>query len=277
MLSYRHSFHAGNLADVLKHNVLIAVLQAAMKKTAPLLYVDTHAGAGSYALDVADQTAEHHAGIGALRAVSAAAPPDCIAHYLACCGLREADGTLMKYPGSAMIATGLLRDDDRIRLAERHPADYALLDQTLGYDRRVRIDAGDGYALLTSALPPRERRGVVLIDPAYELSDEPVRVIDGLHNALSRFGHGVYLVWYPLHGKHVMADMQRHFLRLHPPKTLRMEIHPGTERRPGAIASGLWLINPPYQALEPLQRLAHYLRTHLVADGSVTIDWLVPE
>jgi 23S rRNA (adenine2030-N6)-methyltransferase len=277
LLSYRHSFHAGNLADLLKHSVLIAVLQAALKKTAPLLYLDTHAGAGFYELDTADATAEHRAGIGALLASPSAAPPECIAHYLAGIVPAPRGSTRVRYPGSAAIAAGLLRDDDRLILAERHPADHAALDHALGYDPRVRIEFGDGYALLKSALPPVQRRGVVLIDPAYELTSEPVHLIDGLRTALNRFRHGVYLVWYPLRGKHDMADMQRHFLRLQPPKTLRIELHPGAPDHAGAIASGLWLINPPYQAIAPLEQLLRYLHQNVVTGGRVVCDWLVDE
>ncbi len=165
----------------------------------------------------------------------------------------------LTYPGSALIAARLLRETDRLVLAERHPADCDELTALLRADPRVRVDCGDGYALLKSALPPRERRGVILIDPAYELADEPDQLIEGLRGALARFRHGVYLVWYPLHGKHDHARLKRHYLRLDPPKTLCIELDPRQPAPRGATGSGLLIVNPPFQALADLAALTEYL------------------
>jgi 23S rRNA (adenine2030-N6)-methyltransferase len=277
LLSYRHAFHAGNLADVLKHCVLTTLLEAAINKPTPLVYLDTHAGAGVYDLDTTDPRAEHHGGIGALRALHDASAPAGIVKYLDCVASTDPAAPLRRYPGSAAIAARLLRTTDRLLLAERHPADYAALAHNLGHDRRVQIDPGDGYALLKSALPPPERRGVVLIDPAYELADEPVRVIDGLRDALARFRHGVYLVWYPLHGKHDPANLKRHFRRLDPPKTLCIELEPRPPLHRGAVASGVWVVNPPYLAVAELEGLTAYLGRNLSAGGRAACEWLIPE
>ena len=171
----------------------------------------------------------------------------------------------------------MLRDSDRLVLAERHPADCDALAALLRADPRVRIDCGDGYALLKSALPPRERRGVILIDPAYELADEPDQLIDGLRGALARFRHGVYLVWYPLHGKHDHARLKRHYLRLDPPKTLCIELDPRQPAPRGATGSGLLIVNPPFQALAELAALTDYLGRTLAPGGRATYQWLVPE
>ena len=289
MLSYRHSFHAGNLADVLKHCILSAVLDAVVTKPAPLIYLDTHAGAGIYRLDGAAH-AEHHGGVTALRVVAQQTAPPAIERYLALVDSCN-DGTASLpasssavsvassygYPGSALIAARLLRESDRLVLAERHPADCEALTALFRADSRVRVDCGDGYALLKSALPPRERRGVILIDPAYELADEPDQLIDGLRGALARFRHGVYLIWYPLHGKHDYARLKRHYLRLDPPKTLCIELDPRQPAPRGATGSGLLILNPPFQALKRLAALTDYLGRTLAPGGRATYQWLVPE
>jgi len=273
VLSYRHAFHAGNLADVLKHSILVAVLEAAKTKPTPIDYIDTHAGAGAYRLDDGPH-AEHRAGIGALRATAAhSKPPSSVATYLACVE-RTGRG---RYPGSAAIAAALLREHDRLTLAEMHPADHATLADAMRNDRRVAIDSGDGYALLKSALPPRARRAVVLIDPAYELANEPTRVIEGLSDAFARFRHGVYLVWYPLRGKHDVVAMRRRFLKLDPPKTLAIELDPPAASVPGATGSGVWIVNPPFNAVAELEALTAFLGRALAAGGRASCDWLVPE
>ena len=274
MLSYRHSFHAGNLADVLKHGVLTAVLDAVTSKPAPFVYVDTHAGAGVYRLE---EGGEHQGGIVPLRALSRDAMPSSVVRYLDCVGSFNTGASLLRYPGSAMIATQLLRDDDRLVLCERHPTDHAVLADTLRADPRVHIECADGYAQLKAAMPPRERRGVILIDPAYELADEPVQVIDGVRAALTRFRHGVYLIWYPLHGKHDHAVLKRHFKRLDPPKTLCIELDPRAPATRGATGSGLLIVNPPYQAIVALDALTAFLGRALAPGGRAVCEWLVPE
>jgi 23S rRNA (adenine2030-N6)-methyltransferase len=273
--SYRHGFHAGNLADVLKHAVLSAVLDAATAKPAPLVFIDTHAGAGSYRLDDgADARAEHRAGIAALRNLRDQAMPASVARYLA---LVEAAATPPRYPGSPLLAAALLRGADRLILAEQHAGEWAALEYELGADRRATIHHGDGYALLKAVLPPRERRGVILIDPGYELAVEPRRVIDALHAALTRFRHGVYLVWYPLRGKHDPAAMKRQFRRLDPPKTLSIEIDPAPSAPRGATGCGMLIVNPPFQVLPELAALTAFFGRTLATGGRAEVAWLVPE
>ena len=278
VLSYRHSFHAGNLADVLKHSILTAVLDAAVSKPNPLVYIDTHSGAGIYQFDDATAArAEHRAGIDPLRASDRHDAPNCVAHYLECVDGYNAGATTVRYPGSAVIASRLLRDTDRLMLFERHPVDAQALAYTLRADPRVSVELCDGYAQLKAALPPRERRGVVLIDPAYELADEPTQVVDALRAALSRFRHGVYLVWYPLHGKHDPATLKRHFRRLDPPKTLCIELDPRLPATPGATGSGVLVLNPPFQAVAELAALTSFLGRRLAPGGRAICEWLIPE
>jgi 23S rRNA (adenine2030-N6)-methyltransferase len=273
VLSYRHAYHAGNLADVLKHSTLVAVLEAAKTKDSPIEYLDTHAGAGTYRLDNGAR-AEHRAGLGALRAAIASdRPPCCIATYLDC--VEHAGRG--RYPGSAALAAALLREQDRLLLAELHPTDHAALAEAMGADPRVTVDPNDGYALLKSALPPRARRGVVLIDPAYELANEPTRVIDALRNAFARFRHGVYIVWYPLRGKHDLGSMRRHYHKLAPPKTLAIELDARDPTAVGATGSGVWVVNPPFNAVAELEALTAFLSRTLAVGGRATCAWLVPE
>ena len=274
MLSYRHGFHAGNLADVLKHSILTAVIDAAITKPAPLLYIDTHAGAGLYSLG---DDGEHCGGVVPLLGHSRHAMPRGVGRYLDAVGSFNTSPSIRRYPGSAMIAARLLRDSDRLVLCERHPADHAMLSDNLRADPRAQIECTDGYAQLKAALPPRERRGVVLIDPAYELSDEPTQLIDALQAAFARFGHGVFLIWYPLHGKHDPVVLKRRYKRLAPPKTLNIELDPRQPTSRGATGSGLLIANPPYQAVAEIESLTTFLGRALAPDGRTMCEWLVPE
>src|SRR5262249_19368425 len=135
----------------------------------------------------------------------------------------------------------------------------------------------DVYALLKSALPPRSRRGIVLIDPAYELAIEPTRVIDGLRDAFARFRHGVYLVWYPLRSKHDIAPLRRRYRKLDPPKTLALELDPRDPSVTGATGSGVWIVNPPFNTIAEVEALTAFLGRTLAVGGRASCDWLVPE
>jgi len=274
VLSYRHAYHAGNLADVLKHCMLLAVLDAALAKPKPIFYLDTHAGAGYYELaGRAPGHEEHRAGIERLRALAADDAPPAIRAYLA----RVADLARGRkrpvYPSSAALCAATLRSIDRLVVAERHPADAAKLERAFARDPRVRVVAGDGYALLKSELPPRERRGIVLIDPAYELDAEPVSVVDGLAHALARFRSGTYLVWYPLAGKVDAARLVKRIERIPLPPTLRVELA-GDGDVAGAVGSGLLIVNPPYSAQAPLIAAHAYLERHLGRGREPRCEWL---
>lgn len=260
VLSYRHAFHAGNPADVLKHSVLTAVIAAATAKPKPLVYVDTHAGSGLYDLTAtpAASRGEHRAGIETLQHLASCRPvPAAIARYLEAVAAWQKDPRRPVYPGSPALAIELLRPIDRLVLGERHPADQIALTRLVERARNVRVEPGDGYTLLRSELPPREGRGIVLIDPAYELDSEASTLVEGLRTALKRFRHGVYLIWYPLTGKLDHRRLVQRITRLAPPSLLRLEV-------PGS--SGVLVVNPPWSARQDLTAAHEFLVRHFTSD-----------
>lgn len=247
MYGYRHVYHAGNVADVFKHLMLTALLQAQTAKATPLAYLESHAGAGGQ--DLTDARAAHNAEYrsGALALYGAArddAPPaaaSLLAHLHAC----NASATLRHYPGSPAIAARLLRPGDRLLLWEMLDEECAALQARFGRDRRVALHQADGYAGLSAWLPPRERRGLVFIDPAYERSDEAARVAAAVAACMSRFGHGVLALWLPLRGKLDSARLLRRCLGAGGASALWLQLRVEPVM-PGALSSALLILNPPY-------------------------------
>lgn len=203
-MNYRHAYHAGNFADVLKHAVLALIISYLKRKDAPFRVIDTHAGRGLYALDSveAGKTREWEGGIGKLLAPGAAPlPPDverALAPYLNAVRAENSSGALSFYPGSPLIARRLLRPQDRLIANELHPIDSVHLKQVLGRDARVKVLALDGWVALKSLLPPKERRGIILIDPPFEEDGELDRMADGIAAGLNRFATGVFVAWLPV-------------------------------------------------------------------------------
>ena len=199
MLSYRHGFHAGNHADVLKHVALVALLRDLTRKDKPLVVLDTHAGAGTYSLEqgFAVRNAEFRDGIAMLWERNDL--PEPVADYRDQVRFVNPDGVLRHYPGSPRIALGVLRPQDRLRLFELHGTEAKILAQQFAQDsRRVTVTAGDGFAGLKAVLPPPSRRGLVLIDPSYELASDYRAVVTALREGMQRFATGTFAVWYPL-------------------------------------------------------------------------------
>jgi len=198
MFSYRHGFHAGNHADVLKHVVLVQMLSYLTAKDTALWFVDTHAGAGVYALDgsFAQKKGEFKDGIGRLWAQGGL--PPALEGYVRQVQKPNPDGTLRHYPGSPQIALQMLRDQDRLQLFELHTTEREVLQkQYANVKRKVSVQPSDGFAGLKGVLPPTSRRGLVLIDPSYEDKADYARVVETMRDALQRFATGVYAVWYP--------------------------------------------------------------------------------
>jgi 23S rRNA (adenine2030-N6)-methyltransferase len=261
MLAYRHAFHAGNHADVLKHLVLMLVLQYMNQKEKPYRLVDTHAGAGGYSLEgrYAQKKGEFEQGIGRLWARDDL--PPALADYVALVRRFNPQGALEQYPGSPAFAQMLLRAQDQLRLFELHPTDHRILDAYLGQVKGAEVKNADGFEGLKGTLPPPSRRGVVLMDPSYEGHGDYGRVIASLRDALTRFADGVYMVWYPQVQKVEAAQLPRRLEALAPKGWLhaRLTVQAPDSQGFGLAGSGVFLINPPYTLHDQLLELLPYL------------------
>ena len=249
MLSYRHAFHAGNHADVLKHLILIQIAQYMGEKPTPFWIIDTHAGAGHYALDSAhaSKLAEYRDGIG--RLWEAKGLPPAAADYVDFIRLQNPDGQLRHYPGSPWLASQLLRDGDRLRLYELHSSDVKLLQECFrNGGRQIMITAGDGFAGLKAVLPPPPRRALVLIDPSYETRDDYSNVVKGLQDALKRFPTGTYALWYPMLSKPEAVKLPNRLKALGADNWLHATLQTKAPSRDGfgMHSSGMFIINPPW-------------------------------
>ncbi len=261
MLAYRHAFHAGNHADVLKHIVLVQVLRYMNGKDKPYRFVDTHAGAGGYSLEgrYAQKKGEFEQGIGRLWGRSDL--PEPVADYVERVRAFNPGGALEQYPGSPAIAHMLLRPTDQMRLFELHPTEHRILESYLGSQRGVEVKHADGFDGLKSQLPPSTRRGVVLIDPSYEGHGDYGRVVATLRDAVHRFAEGVYLVWYPQVQKVEAAELPRRLEALAPKGWLHARL---TVARPDAMGfglagSGMFVFNPPYTLHDTLAGVLPWL------------------
>ena len=262
MLAYRHAFHAGNHADVLKHATLVAVLRHLNLKDKAWRLVDSHAGAGGYALHA--EHAQKHAEykLGVARLWQAPDLPPLLADYVAQVrAFNPHPEELALYPGSPRFARALMRPQDQLRLFELHPTDHGLLADGFAADRQVMVQRADGFAGMKSQLPPPSRRGLLLMDPSYEIKTDYAEVVTAAREALSRFAEGIVMVWYPQLDLResvqlptrlkAVADAQAKKGWLH----ARLTVAEPNERGFGMLGSGLFLINPPH-TLAPLLRAA---------------------
>jgi 23S rRNA (adenine2030-N6)-methyltransferase len=261
MLAYRHAFHAGNHADVLKHIVLLRLLRHMNLKDKGYRLVDTHAGAGLYALDSpqAQKKGEYLQGIARLWSRDDA--PEGVADYLQCVRELNAGGALQQYPGSPMLARRWLRPQDQLRLFELHPAEHQALQALFGAERGIEIRQADGFAALKGQLPPTTRRALVLVDPSYEGHGDYPLVLDTIRHALRRFAEGVYMVWYPVVNKPGAAAMVQGLKTLAPKGWLhaRLTLQPTDAMGFGLAGSGIVVINPPYTLHAQLQAVLPWL------------------
>ena len=248
MLAYRHAFHAGNHADVLKHLVLMLVLRHMNEKAKAYRYVDTHAGAGGYSLvsRYAKKNAEYERGVGRLWTRDDL--PPALADYIALLRQFNPDGVLAQYPGSPALAQLLLRPQDELRAFELHPTEQKILRAALAEDRRATVYDSDGFVGLKSQLPPPSRRGAVLIDPSYEGNGDYGRVVATLREAVARFADGIYLVWYPQVRKVEAAELPRRLQALAPGAWLhvRLTVQQPDSQGFGLAGSGVFVLNPPH-------------------------------
>lgn len=275
MLSYRHAFHAGNHADVLKHFVLIATLDYYCRKDKPWWFIDTHAGAGCYSLESihAGMTAEHEDGIGRLWDRDDM-PPE-FAPYLDAVGQFNPHRGLTFYPGSPALAMTRLREQDRMRLFELHPTDEVALQRTFARDGdRVQIRKSDGFSGLRGLLPPPSRRSIVLIDPPYEVKEDYRRVVEVVADSLRRFPEGTYIVWYPLLARPEARRLPERLATLGAGSWLDVRL---VVRRPepsgiGMFGSGLYVINPPWILPAALESVMPWLVSRLGLDEGAAFD-----
>ncbi|ENM5889619.1 23S rRNA (adenine(2030)-N(6))-methyltransferase RlmJ [Vibrio mimicus] len=279
MLSYRHSFHAGNHADVLKHIVQSLILNSLQQKEKPFVYHDTHSGVGRYDLthEWSEKTGEYKQGIA--RVWQQDNIPAELDSYLDAIRLLNQGETLRYYPGSPRVARAHLREQDRMVLTELHPSDYPLLEQEFHRDRQVSIYKEDGFARLKASLPPQERRGLVLIDPPYELAKEYRDVVQAIAQSYKRWATGIYAIWYPVVNRCDIDDMLEGLQGLGIRKILQIElgVSPDTNER-GMTASGMIVVNPPWTLESQMQTILPFLKQAIApATGHYKVEWVVPE
>lgn len=279
-MNYRHAYHAGNFADVVKHSVLALSLKLLAGKPKPLRVIDTHAGAGCYRLDAdeARRTGEWSRGIGRLLGPSAPPLPAEMAAllmpYLDAVRAANPVGRLDTYPGSPALALALLRPGDRLIANEPHPDDATSLRKCLRGDPRAKVMSRDGWQVLRALLPPKERRGLILIDPPFEEAGELDRLLDGLSEGVRRFSTGTYLLWLPIKEPGQVARFRRALERLGLERLqwleVRTEAGHASER---LVAMALVMLNPPFGLCEHLLQLLPFLAARL-ATGSGA-GWLL--
>jgi 23S rRNA (adenine2030-N6)-methyltransferase len=273
MLSYRHGYHAGNHADALKHIVLVALLRLLTQKEKPLLVVDTHAGAGMYSLEhgYAVRNAEYRNGIELLWKRND--PPQPVADYLGLVRAANPDGVLRHYPGSPRIALGVLRPKDHLRLFELHSTEQQLLAEQFAEEgRRVMVTAGDGFAGMKAVLPPPSRRGLVLIDPSYELASDYRAVVAALRAGQERFATGTFVAWYPLLQRRESVELPEKLRRAAGADWLNIELQvtaPSPEGR-GLHGSGMFIVNPPWKFSEQMRAIMPWLTRVLAQDDAAS-------
>lgn len=276
MLSYRHGFHAGNHADVLKHMVTIQLLRYLGQKETPYMVIDTHAGAGVYALDgnYASKNAEYETGIAPLW--DRTDLPEALADYVQLVKDLNPSGKMRYYPGSPYCANQVMRDQDRLRLFELHPTESKVLADNFrkldahaaeqgkrpsGRGRRVLVERGDGFLALKALLPPPSRRALVLIDPPYEDKRDYQRVKESLQDALVRFPTGTYAVWYPVLQRIESKQFSDRLKRLGAKSWLNVTLSicsPSPDGF-GLHTSGMFLLNPPWTLEATLKEVMPYL------------------
>ncbi|WP_296071039.1 23S rRNA (adenine(2030)-N(6))-methyltransferase RlmJ [uncultured Agrobacterium sp.] len=278
-MNYRHIYHAGNFADVLKHAVLARLVRYLQNKDKAFRVLDTHAGIGLYDLtsEEAQKTGEWQTGIGKLMEGDLPAPiAELLEPYLAAVKELNPEGGVKFYPGSPKLARMLFRPQDRLSAMELHPDDSRALARLFEGDYQVRVTELDGWLSLGAHLPPKEKRGLVLVDPPFELENEYQRLADGLNRAHRRFSTGTYCLWYPLKKGAPIKDFHERLQSFKIPKMLCAELSVRSDRLDGLSGSGLIIVNPPYTLKEELHVLLPYLKTALAQDrfASQRAFWL---
>ena len=265
MLSYRHAFHAGNFADVLKHSVLTLVLEYMTRKDKGFYYIDSHSGAGMYQLadEYAQKTGEYKDGIAKL--IENDDLPEALQPYIDLVKILNEDaiddnGEITLYPGSPGIARQFTRRQDSAHLFELHPADIEHLHEYSQRWNKSHVKQSDGYQGVLGLVPPPNRRGVVLIDPPYELKEDYIKAVRTIVNAYKKFATGTYILWYPVVKRELVEQMENAFKKSDVRNVLQVEYCQKADTQEyGMTGTGLFIVNPPWQLTQQLEEILPYL------------------
>lgn len=279
-MNYRHAFHAGNFADVAKHVILTRIVEYLKQKDKAFRVIDTHAGIGLYALDSGEaaRTGEWRDGIA--KVIDAKLPPpvaDLLAPWLNAVRSVNSDVALRKYPGSPKLTRMLLRKQDRLSAIELHPEDAKLLSRQFEGDYQVRVIELDGWLALGAHLPPKEKRGLVLVDPPFEEGAEFARIVNGLRAAFERWPNGIYAIWYPLKDRKSVTSFLKDLRDTGIPKMLNTELYiRGPSPVPTLDGSGMIIVNPPYTLADELRLIFPELMKLMQQDkgGFWQVEWI---
>ena len=283
MLSYRHAFHAGNFADVLKHSVLSLILDYMTRKEKGFCYIDSHSGAGMYQLAdaYAQKTGEYKDGIAKI--INDEDAPESLEPYLSLIKSlnlsHDKSSELEVYPGSPGIAKAFVRRQDSSHLFELHSTDIQHLEDFCQRWRKVFVKQSDGYKGVLGLLPPPSRRGVVLIDPPYELKEDYQKAVKTIIKAYSKFSTGTYILWYPVVKRELVEEMQQAFKASAIKNVLQVEFCMAADTDEyGMTGTGLFIVNPPWQLTTQLEEILPYMKTKLGSnETSYTLTQLITE
>lgn len=282
-MNYRHAFHAGNFADVVKHAILSRILAYLMRKDAAFRVIDTHAGLGIYDLfgASAEKTGEWQDGIG--RLIHVKLPDDVgelLAPYLDAVRAQNPDGTLRYYPGSPFITRHMLRDQDRLMAFELHPMDAERLKENFAGDFQTRITQLNAWDIFGTHLPPKEKRGLVLVDPPFEEKGEFTRMVQSLEKAHKRWPGGIYAYWYPIKEPGEVDAYVKALKKTAIPKILRLELTIRAPSMPARLhGTGMIVVNPPFVLEQEMRVLLPFLAKLLseAGRGQFSVDWVAGE
>lgn len=279
MLSYRHAFHAGNFADVLKHSVLTLVLDYMTRKDKGFTYIDSHSGAGIYQLkdEYAQKTGEYKDGIAKL--INNDDLPEALEPYIDIIKTINNEQGLDLYPGSPGIAKQFTRRQDSAHLFELHPTDIQHLTEFCQRWNKSHVKQSDGYQGVLGLVPPPSRRGVVLIDPPYELKEDYHKAVSSIIHAYKKFATGTYILWYPVVKRQLVEQMKLSFSQSSVKNLLQVEFCQSEDTDEyGMTGTGLFIVNPPWQLNSQLETILPYLKSHIgQQDTSFTLSQLIEE
>ena len=279
MLSYRHAFHAGNFADVLKHAVLTNVLEYMTRKDKGYTYIDSHSGAGMYQLteEYAQKTGEYKQGIAKL--INNDDIPEALEEYIALIQSFNQAEELKLYPGSPAVAKEFSRRQDSAHLFELHSTEINYLTEFCQRWSKAHVKQSDGYQGILSLLPPPSRRGVVLIDPPYELKEDYAKAVKTIISAYKKFATGTYILWYPVVKRELIDKMREQFIASDVKNVLQVEfcMQKDTDAY-GMTGTGLYIVNPPWQLTQQLEAIMPYLKDKLGdSQSSYSLEQIIEE